>query len=152
MFRSTTAMRSRSQCSAYWRISSSVLAWCCLVPRTRVSAKTRVSSSTGWRVQNSAACGVGSSSPWSSSWERNCSATSRAFRRLPTVTHLADERGHLQRGVSRLLAAVAHLSARPLPRLLLRQRRDDAERRRHPRRQRHVADPRGSLPRHVLEG
>src|SRR2546425_908741 len=86
MLRSTTAIRSRSQCSANCEITWSIFAWFALVPRTRASPNTRVSPSTGWRAQNSTSCGVGSSSPWRSSWYRNWSATSRVFLRLPILS------------------------------------------------------------------
>src|SRR5437867_8952155 len=174
MLRSTTAIRSRSQCSANCVMAWSIFAWFVLAPRTSASANARVSSSTGWRAQNSSSCGLGSSSPLRSSWYRNWSATSRAFRRLPTerrptglsasdmsrtrggpprpmIAQLADPLGHLQGRLGRLFAPVAHVPARARPRLLLRQRRDDAERRRHARGERDVADSRGGLARDVLE-
>src|SRR5215470_18272276 len=174
MLRSTTAIRSRSQCSANCVIAWSIFAWFVLAPRTSASAKTRVSSSTGWRAQNSSSCGLGSSASLRSSWYRNWSATSRALRRLPAerrleglsasdmarargtpprsmVAELAEPLGHLQGGLCRLLAAVADVPTRARPRLLFRQRRDDAERGGHARGERDVANPGGRLACDVLE-
>src|SRR5215510_8525576 len=174
MLRSTTAIRSRFQCSANCVMAWSIFAWFVLTPRTSASAKTRVSSSTGWRAQNSSSCGAGSSSLLRSSWYRNWSATSRALRRLPAerrldglsasdmtrtrgtpprsmVAELAEPFSHLQGGFRGLLAAVADVSARARPRLLFCQRRDDAERGGHTRRERDVANPGRRLARDVLE-
>src|SRR5438093_4801983 len=174
MLRSTTAIRSRSQCSANCVMAWSIFAWFVLAPRTSASANARVSSSTGWRARTSSSCGLGSSWPLRSSWYRNWSATSRAFLRLPTdrrpaglsasdmsrtrgapprpmVTQLTNPLGHLQCRLGRLFASVAHVPTRARPRLLFRQRRDDAERGGHTRRQRDVADSRRGLTRDVLE-
>src|SRR5215470_10583950 len=174
MLRSTTAIRARSQCSANWEMAWSIFAWFILAPRTSASPNARVSSSTGWRAQNSSSCRLGSSAPVRSSWYRNWSATSRAFLRLPAerrpaglsapdmsrtrgasprpvITELADPLGHVQRRLGGLLAPVADVAARPRPRLLLGQRGDDAERRRHAGGERDVADAGGGLARDVLE-
>src|SRR5215510_3867895 len=174
MLRSTTAIRSRFQCSANCVMAWSIFAWFVLTPRTSASPNARVSSSTGWRAQNSSSCGIGSSAPVRSSWYRNWSATSRAFLRLPAerrpaglsapdmsrtrrasprpmIAELADPLGHLQRRLGGLLAPVADVAARSRPRLLLGQRRDDAERRRHAGGERDVADAGGGLARDVLE-
>ena len=64
-------------------MSSSIFASWSLVPRTSASANSRASGSTGWRDQNSSKCGSGLPSPWTSSWYRSWSASSRAFRRRP---------------------------------------------------------------------
>src|SRR3990172_4413082 len=174
MLRSTTAMRSSSQCSAYFTRSRSISARLACAPYTSSSAKARPSSSTGWRAQKSRACAAGSSSPPRSSWYRNWSASSRAFLRRvilsgasrpgpPRVAccrrgwlrtpapHAADELGHLERGLRGLLAAVAYLAARAVPRLLLAEGGDHAEGRRHAGGERDLADPRGPLARDVLE-
>ena len=68
MFRSTTAIRSSSQFSAYCEMSSSIFGSWSLVPRTSPSANSRTSGSTGCRDQNSARCGSGLPSPCTSSW------------------------------------------------------------------------------------
>jgi hypothetical protein len=67
------------------------------------------------------------------------------------IAELADPLDHLQGRLGCLLAAVAHVAARARPRLLLRQRRNDAERRGHAGGERDVADAGGGLARHVLE-
>jgi hypothetical protein len=67
MLRSTTAMRSISQFSAYCEISSSIFPSWILVPRTSPSVKSRTSRSTGWRVQNSSKWGTGEPSSCTSS-------------------------------------------------------------------------------------
>src|SRR3990170_1106703 len=69
----------------------------------------------------------------------------------PAGPHAVDEPGHLDRGRGGLLAAVAHLAARAVPRLLLAERGDHAERRRHAGRERDLADAGGGLARDVLE-
>ena len=64
---------------------------------------------------------------------------------------LLDELRHLQRGRRGFLSAIAHRAARARPGLFLGVGRDDPEGRRHPRRQRDVANASRRLPGHVLE-
>src|SRR5206468_5134501 len=78
-------------------------------------------------------------------------ARARGTPPRPMFAELAEPFGHLQGGLRGLLAAVADVPARARPRLLFGQRRDDAERGRHARGERDVANPGRRLARDVLE-
>src|SRR4029453_18078803 len=71
--------------------------------------------------------------------------------RSPAVLNAPDPFGHLQRRLGGFLAPIADLAARARPRLLLGQRRDPPEGRRHAVLERDLPDPRSGLARDVLE-
>ena len=161
MLRSTTAMRSRSQCSAYCAMSWSILPWCCLVPRTSdvgeragvgvdrmprpelVLVRHRIAGARGGRAGR----GTAARPPEPL---RRLPITRRRTRRRALVER-AHERRHLERGLGGLLAPVADVAARALPRLLLGERGDHAEGRGHAGVERDALDAGRRLPGHEVE-